>query len=220
MTASEAEHTPAVILAPPGEAGHAEKVTGEGGVKESSPGTRSADVASEAKLVSSTSPPAVTSSVVGGNELAGRAGASATTPEPDGASLSELQQPPETVGPQSSVVGGTKTDAELVRRTLEEAAQYRNDATAGLEWDGGALAALSRLVARNIQLEEGIARAAYVAEHLVAMMDRDAWRATGGDDGQGHYEGDYHAEKVDAEIKEWRALALLGEPAGRETQDE
>lgn len=57
------------------------------------------------------------------------------------------------------------------------------------------------------QLAEALARAAFVAEHLHAMIPQDAWRDSGGDDGQGHYEGDFHAEKVAVEIAEWAALA-------------
>lgn len=54
------------------------------------------------------------------------------------------------------------------------------------------------------KLRETLNRAAYVAEHLHAMIDRETWRATGGDDMQGHYEGDYHAEQVLREIREWQ----------------
>lgn len=56
----------------------------------------------------------------------------------------------------------------------------------------------------NAALEElsaGLTRAVYLAMHLLAMIPRDAWLATGGDDGQGHYEGDYHAERVAAELR-------------------
>ena len=49
-----------------------------------------------------------------------------------------------------------------------------------------------------------IARATYVAEHLWQMVDRETWRAAGGDDGQGHYEGDYYAEQVRLEIEAWK----------------
>jgi hypothetical protein len=51
-----------------------------------------------------------------------------------------------------------------------------------------------------------LARAAYVAEHLAQMIDRETWRSTGGDDGQGHYEGDYRAEQIHEEIESWKAL--------------
>jgi hypothetical protein len=56
-------------------------------------------------------------------------------------------------------------------------------------------------------LEAALARAAYVAEHLMQMIDRETWRASGGDDGQGHYEGDYHEARLALEVKEWAALA-------------
>jgi hypothetical protein len=57
-------------------------------------------------------------------------------------------------------------------------------------------------------LQKALKRAAYVAEHLFAMIDRETWRDNGADDGQGHYEGDYHAEQVRDEIAGWKALAL------------
>lgn len=66
-------------------------------------------------------------------------------------------------------------------------------------------------------LRATLARAAYVAEHLHAMIDRDTWRASGGDDGQGHYEGDYRAEQVACEIVSWRTAGRVAPGAG-ETQ--
>lgn len=51
-----------------------------------------------------------------------------------------------------------------------------------------------------------LARAAFVAEHLHAMIDTETWRATGGDDSQGHYEGDVHAERVAQEIETWKEI--------------
>lgn len=48
-------------------------------------------------------------------------------------------------------------------------------------------------------------RAVYLAEHLFQMVPREVWRAQGGDDGQGHYEGDYWAEQTQTEISELRA---------------
>lgn len=51
-----------------------------------------------------------------------------------------------------------------------------------------------------------LARAAFVAEHLMQMIDPQTWRDTGGDDSQGHYEGDYHADATAAEISEWKAM--------------
>lgn len=48
-----------------------------------------------------------------------------------------------------------------------------------------------------------VARAEYVALHLHSMIDGETWRASGGDDGQGRYEGDYHAEQVAREIRSW-----------------
>lgn len=51
-----------------------------------------------------------------------------------------------------------------------------------------------------------LARAAFVADGLLGMIDQETWRATGGDDMQGHYEGDYHAAQVADEIRQWRSL--------------
>lgn len=56
-------------------------------------------------------------------------------------------------------------------------------------------------------LREALARAVLLAQGLFEMIDRDTWRDCGGDDGQGHYEGDYHAEKVSAELTELSRLA-------------
>ncbi len=59
--------------------------------------------------------------------------------------------------------------------------------------------------AENYAVE--LARAAMLAEHLHAMIDKETWRATGGDDSQGHYEGDVHAENVLRQIESWKELA-------------
>lgn len=56
---------------------------------------------------------------------------------------------------------------------------------------------------------DALDRAAFVAEHLMQMIDRETWRATGGDDGQGHYEGDYREEQTFAEIQKWKELARV-----------
>lgn len=57
------------------------------------------------------------------------------------------------------------------------------------------------------ELRALLARAAFIAEHLHAMIDQETWRASGSDDMQGHYEGDYHAEQVLEEIQTWKAAA-------------
>jgi hypothetical protein len=64
-----------------------------------------------------------------------------------------------------------------------------------------------RLKAERDALADALKRAAYIAEHLMQMIDQETWRATGSDDGQGHYEGDYHAEQVAEELRGLRALA-------------
>lgn len=70
------------------------------------------------------------------------------------------------------------------------------------------VAELRTAEAENARLREALARAAYVAEHLFQMIDKDTWRATGEDDGQGHYEGDYRAEQIAEEVKSWAALVV------------
>jgi hypothetical protein len=57
------------------------------------------------------------------------------------------------------------------------------------------------------ELEDALRRATFLAEHLMQMIDRETWRATGGDDGQGHYEGDHHEAEVARELKDLAALA-------------
>lgn len=46
-------------------------------------------------------------------------------------------------------------------------------------------------------------RARHLAKHLFAMVTLEQWRDTGGGDGQGHYEGDYHAAELEEEIRSW-----------------
>jgi len=46
-------------------------------------------------------------------------------------------------------------------------------------------------------------RARHLAKHLFAMVTLEQWRDTGGDDGQGHYEGDYRAAELEEEILSW-----------------
>lgn len=46
-------------------------------------------------------------------------------------------------------------------------------------------------------------RARHLAKHLFEMVTLEQWRDTGGDDGQGHYEGDYRAAELEEEILSW-----------------
>lgn len=71
---------------------------------------------------------------------------------------------------------------------------------------------LARERGRAERAEAALARAAYVARNLLGMIPREAWREQGGDDGQGHYEGDYYAERAQKEIDEWEALSGGGRP--------
>lgn len=66
---------------------------------------------------------------------------------------------------------------------------------------------LKRIAGSRFDLyEKAIAerdRARHLAKHLFQMIDRQAWRDSGGDDSQGHYEGDCHAERTEEEIRSW-----------------
>ena len=62
--------------------------------------------------------------------------------------------------------------------------------------------------ARVKELAVALNRVIYIAEHLFQMVPRGVWRDAGGDDMQGHYEGDYYAEQVRTELADFRvALA-------------
>ncbi len=60
-------------------------------------------------------------------------------------------------------------------------------------------------------------RLLFIAEHLFEMVPRDTWIEQGGDDGQGHYEGDYHAEQVRDELAVARS-ALEGQQGSALTE--
>lgn len=51
-----------------------------------------------------------------------------------------------------------------------------------------------------------------VAEGLFQMIDRETWRATGGDDQQGHYEGDYRAAQIEEYLTSLRASNPASSP--------
>lgn len=57
-------------------------------------------------------------------------------------------------------------------------------------------------------------RLLHIAEHLFAMVPDDVWRATGGDDGQGHYEGDYRAAGLRDELAAMRERAANSQEPG------
>ena len=60
-------------------------------------------------------------------------------------------------------------------------------------------------VQRLVQAE--VKRLRTLVTNLFLMVDQDAWRATGGDDGQGHYEGDYRSEQLAEEINSWKGAS-------------
>jgi hypothetical protein len=73
-----------------------------------------------------------------------------------------------------------------------------------------ALWKLRQQLPQIVAVIERYERVLFLAEHLFQMVPPEAWRESGGDDGQGHYEGDYHAIQLQAELKEYRAaLAAL-----------
>jgi len=53
------------------------------------------------------------------------------------------------------------------------------------------------------KLAEERDRARVLARNLFAMVPRWVWLDSGGDDGQGHYEGEYRAEQIQQEIAGW-----------------
>lgn len=65
-------------------------------------------------------------------------------------------------------------------------------------------------VGRAAQLGATLVRAVQIAQGLHGMIDQETWRASGGDDMQGHYEGDYRAEQIWREIEEWAVLVTGG----------
>lgn len=64
-------------------------------------------------------------------------------------------------------------------------------------------AALQRLAE---EMETALERTLYIADHLFEMVPQSVWRDAGGDDWQGHYEGDYHAEQTRGELASYRAV--------------
>lgn len=70
---------------------------------------------------------------------------------------------------------------------------------------------VERMERRITDLKEERDRARFIAEHLFQMIPQSVWRDTGGDDMQGHYEGDYHAEQVAEEIRGWAVLSTSRE---------
>lgn len=56
-----------------------------------------------------------------------------------------------------------------------------------------------------LELKEQFESLLFTAERLFQMIPREVWRDQGGDDGQGHYEGDYYAERIEQELVALRA---------------
>jgi hypothetical protein len=103
------------------------------------------------------------------------------------------------------VANPDKTPLERMRERIE-AARRRGTFTP-LDYDE-----LDSLLAEVVRLRQERDRAVFLAQHLFQMVPRQTWRDSGGDDGQGHYEGDYHAEKMRDELA---ALASPDKPPDR-----
>jgi len=91
---------------------------------------------------------------------------------------------------------------ELSIRRLREAEERRTEAI-----QTAARAMEAKFVAERLlaEAQERERRLLYLAEHLFQMVPQSVWRDTGGDDMQGHYEGDYHAAKLQEELAQYRA---------------
>lgn len=57
------------------------------------------------------------------------------------------------------------------------------------------------------ELRALLARAAYVADHLMDMIDQEVWRESGAIGPEGQYEGDYRQAQIALEIKHWVEIA-------------
>lgn len=74
------------------------------------------------------------------------------------------------------------------------------------------------LLTEHFAREEQLSRAVYLAKNLLGMIPGQVWRDQGGDDGQGHYEGDYYAERVATELDELAASLPATESAQPEEE--
>jgi hypothetical protein len=100
-------------------------------------------------------------------------------------------------------------------RRLPEVGRALTQALAEID----ALAArVDGLLAELDQAKRALARAVYLGEHLLGMVPREVWREQGGDDQQGHYEGDYWAEQTAAELKSLAALSPEQKEPGADAQ--
>jgi hypothetical protein len=73
-------------------------------------------------------------------------------------------------------------------------------------------ATIGLLRSENKRLEEQYGTLLTLAEHLFQMIPRETWRDFGGDDGQGHYEGEYRAEQIEQELHALRDSFPATEP--------
>jgi hypothetical protein len=101
-----------------------------------------------------------------------------------------LKRIPNRVDLAECVLAYRREVEQLTKRCVQYDADYRR------EWH------------RVVRYREALERAVYIADHLFQMVPQSVWRDSGGDDMQGHYEGDYHAEKVKEELAR---LAALGD---------
>lgn len=73
------------------------------------------------------------------------------------------------------------------------------------QWPEARIGWLTEAITEAKRLEEQFEALLKVAEGLFQMIDRETWRATGGDDQQGHYEGDYRAAQIEEYLVGLRA---------------
>jgi hypothetical protein len=99
---------------------------------------------------------------------------------------------------------------EAETRRADEAEQSREEADRRWSRSEARLEAETR--ARE-NAERELIGTTKLARQLWGMIPKDVWRASGGDDMQGHYEGDYHAEMIRDRLDAALAAARTGEAA-------
>ena len=100
---------------------------------------------------------------------------------------------------------GAKLEAQNALYAITKALDLRLDQL-GNGWTEGAKAILAQIEAiadEADRLARERDRARHLARHLFEMVTFEQWRDTGGDDGQGHYEGDHRAAELEEEIRSW-----------------
>lgn len=100
---------------------------------------------------------------------------------------------------------GAKLEAQQALWLIVKALDL-NPAELPAEWAASTkpiLARIEAIVDEADRLARERDRARHLTRHLFQMTTLEQWRDTGGDDGQGHYEGDYRAAELEEEILSW-----------------